>query len=94
MLKYYVVLGGGVYAYHFMFQRKMLSKYGVFSSLSYPGVDANVYFTKVTIFPYGLQEMLENYIFCYISYFKMKSEAGDFSSKPSATLPSFFLPWL
>ena len=37
--------------------------------------------------------MLENYIFCYISYFKIKSEAGDFSSKPSTTLPSFFLPW-
>ena len=49
MLKYYVVLDG-VYAYQFMFQRKMLSKYGVFSSLSYPGVDANAYFTKVTIF--------------------------------------------
>ena len=35
--------------------------------------------------------MLENHIFCYISYFKIKSEAGDFSSKPSATLPLFFL---
>ena len=58
MLKHYVV-PDGVYAYQFMFQRKMLSKYGVFSSLSYPGVDANAYFTKVTIFLYGIQEMLE-----------------------------------
>ena len=39
-----------VYAYQFMFQRKMLSKYGVFSSLLYLGVDADAYFTKVTIF--------------------------------------------
>ena len=39
-----------VYVYQFMFQRKMLSKYGVFSSLLYPGVDADAYFTKVTIF--------------------------------------------
>ena len=58
MLKYYVV-PDGVYAYQFMFQRKMLSKYRVFSSLSYPGIDANAYFTKVTIFLYGIQEMLE-----------------------------------
>ena len=41
-------------AYQFMFQRKMLSKYGVFSSLLYLRVDADAYFTKVTIFLYRL----------------------------------------
>ena len=54
-----------VYAYQFMFQRKMLSKYGVFSSLLYLGVDADAYFTKVTIFV----DLLENlYLLLYFIF--------------------------
>lgn len=54
--KYYVVLDGE-YAFQSVFK-----KYGVFSSLLYPGVDADAHFTKVPIFRCGLQEMLENFI--------------------------------
>ena len=55
-----------VCAYQFMFQRKMLSKYGVFSLLLYPGVDADAYFTKVTIFRYRLVRKFISFVIFHI----------------------------